>query len=184
GENSRAGALERLRHILDDAREYQRRRADFQRAAMQPLAAPAAELEALQPVLAGRMPLVITANRVFDIRNALRVPREYNLKGSLAECAERGEIADGSARAHVPALIVPLSNIPSFNALGARYENASQLVAAGVQIAIVSGDNSHNARLVRQEAGNAVSYGLPYDAALRAVTLAPAQILGVQDRYG
>lgn len=184
GEGSRAGALERLRQLLDDAREYQRRRNDFQRAQMQTLSAPAAELEALQPVLAGRMPLVVTANRVFDIRNALRLAHEYNLRVILSGAAEAWEIADEIARARVPVLVVPLSNIPSFNALGARYENPARLAAAGVPIAIVSGDGIHNARLIRQEAGNAVSYGMEYDAALRAVTLAPAQILGLQDRYG
>jgi imidazolonepropionase-like amidohydrolase len=184
GEGSRAGALERLRTLFNDARDYQRRRADFQRAQMQTLSAPAAELEALQPVLAGRMPLIVTANRVFDIRNALRLQREYSLKLILSGGAEAWEIADEIARAHVPVLVVPLSNIPSFDALGARYENAARLVAAGVPVAIVSGDNSHNARLIRQEAGNAVSYGLAYDAALRAVTLGPAEILGLQDRYG
>ncbi len=184
GEGSRAGTLARLRTLLTDAREYARRRADFQRAQMQPLSAPAAELEALQPVLAGRLPLIISASRVFDIRSALRVAREFNLHVILSGAAEGWEIADEIAQAGVPVLMVPLSNIPTFDALGARYENAARLVAAGVKIAIVSGDDAHNARLMRQEAGNAVSYGLPYDAALRAVTLAPAEILGVAARYG
>jgi imidazolonepropionase-like amidohydrolase len=184
GQGARAGTLDRLRTLLNDAREYARRKADFQHAQMQPLSAPAAELEALQPVLAGRLPLVISADRVFDIRSALRVAREFHLRVILSGAAEGWEIADEIARANVPVLMVPLSNIPSFDALGARYENAARLAAAGVKIAIVSGDQGHNARLMRQEAGNAVSYGLPYDAALRAVTLSPAEILGVQDRYG
>jgi len=184
GDGSRAGTLARLRQLLTDAREYGRRRADFERAAMRPLAAPAAELEALQPVLAGRMPLVVTAHRVFDIRNALRVGREFNLRIILAGAAEGWEIADEIARAQVPVLVTPLSNIPSFNALGARYENAARLSAAGVRVALVAGGDPGNTRLVRQEAGNAVSYGMDPDAALRAVTLGAATILGIQDRYG
>ncbi len=184
GEGARGGTLERLRRLLTDARDYARRRADFDRNQMRALSAPAAELEALQPVLAGRLPLVVTAHRVFDIRNALRLAREFDLRLVLSGAGEGWEIADEIARARVPVLVVPLSNIPSFNALGARYENAARLAAAGVRIAIVSGDGTHNARLIRQEAGNAVSYGLPWDAALRAVTLGPAEIFGLEGRYG
>lgn len=184
GEGARAWTMARLRQVLTDAREYGRRRADFERAAMRPLAAPAAELEALQPVLAGRMPLVVTAHRVFDIRNAIRVAREFSLRLVLNGAAEGWQIADEIARAEVPVLVTPLTNIPTFNQLGARYENAALLARAGVRIAIVAGGDTHNARLIRQEAGNAVSYGLPWEQALRAVTLAPAEILGVADRYG
>lgn len=184
GEGARAGTLDRLRRLLTDAREYARRRADYDRGQMRDLAAPAAELEALQPVLAGRLPLVVTAHRVFDIRNALRLAREFNLRLILSGAAEGWQIADEIARANVPVLLVPLANIPSFNALGARYENPARLAAAGVRLAIVSGDGTHNARLIRQEAGNAVSYGLDYDAALRAVTLGAAEILGMGDRLG
>jgi imidazolonepropionase-like amidohydrolase len=184
GDGARAGTLARLRELLTDAREYARRRQDFERAQMRSLAAPAAELEALQPVLARQMPLVVTAHRVFDIRNALRVGREFDLRLILAGAAEGWQIADEIARAQVPVLVTPLSNIPSFNALGARYENAARLAAAGVRVAIVAGGDPHNARLVRQEAGNAVSYGMDADAALRAVTLGAAEILGIQDRYG
>ena len=184
GDNSRAATLDRLRRILTDAREYARRRGDYERAQMRPLAAPAEELEALQPVLAGRMPLVVTAHRVFDIRNALRLAHEFGIRIILSGAAEGWEIAEEIARANVPVFMVPLSNIPTFNELGARYENAARLAAAGVKLAIVSGDGTHNARLIRQEAGNAVSYGMNPDAALRAVTLSPAEILGMADRYG
>ncbi|HWO89327.1 MAG TPA: amidohydrolase family protein [Gemmatimonadales bacterium] len=184
GEGARAWTLARLRQILSDAREYARRRADFERGAMRPLAAPAVELEALQPVLEGRMPLVVTAHRVFDIRNALRVRSEFNIRLVLHGAAEAWQIAEEIAAAGVPVLVTPLTNIPTFNQLGARYENAARLAAAGVRIAIIAGGDTHNARLIRQEAGNAVSYGLPWEQALRAVTLAPAQILGLDDRYG
>lgn len=188
GGGSRAGAAERLRRILSDARAYAARRSDFERRQMRDLAASQADLEALQPVLAGRMPLIVTAHRVFDIRNALRIAREFSLRLVLAGAAEGWEIAGEIARANVPVLVEPLANIPSFNALGARYENAARLAAAGVTIAIVAGagpgGTAHNSRIIKQEAGNAVSYGLPYETAFRAVTLSPAEILGVSDRYG
>jgi imidazolonepropionase-like amidohydrolase len=94
-------------------------------------------------------------------------------------------LADRLAAAGVPVVVAPLTNIPSYDALGARYANAALLARAGVRIAFtVAGDGSHNSRLVRQEAGNAVSYGLPWDEALRAVTLTPAEIYGLGSRYG
>ena len=80
-------------------------------------------------------------------------------------------------------LVEPLDNIPSYDALGIRYENAALLARAGVKVALMETD-THNARNLRQQAGNAVSYGMSWDQALRAVTLAPAEMLGVADRYG
>jgi imidazolonepropionase-like amidohydrolase len=185
GGGSRAGVLARLRQVFDDAREYQRRRADFQRAQIQPLAAAAADLEALAPVLAGTLPLVVEADRATDIRAALAVAADYKLSLVIAGGAEAWMVASELAAARVPVILAPLTNIPSYGALGARYDNAARLARAGVRIAfITAADGSHNARLVKQDAGNAVSYGLPWDVALRAVTLTPAEIYGVAGRYG
>lgn len=185
GGGSRAGVVARLRRVLDDAREYQRRRADYQRAQIQPLAASAADLAALQPVLAGTLPLAIRADRRSDIEAALDLAAEYKLRLIIADGAEAWMLADRLAAAGVPVVVAPLTNIPSYDALGARYANAALLARAGVRIAFtVAGDGSHNSRLVRQEAGNAVSYGLPWDEALRSVTLTPAEIYGLGSRYG
>ena len=92
-------------------------------------------------------------------------------------------IAPALAAAGVPVLVQPLDNIPSYDALGVRYENAAVLAKAGVKVALLETD-THNARDLRQQAGNAVSYGMAWDQALRAVTLSPAEIFGVGDRYG
>ncbi len=183
GGGSRAGAAERLRHVLDDALEYARRRADWARAQIHPLAASAADLQALGPVLRGELPLIVVANRRSDIETALRIAREYHLKLILAEAAEAWQVADAIARAGVPVLVQPLDNIPSYDGLGVRYENAALLVKAGVKVALLETD-THNARNLRQQAGNAVSNGMTWDQALRAVTLSPAEIFGVADRYG
>lgn len=183
GGGSRAGVAARLRRVFNDALEYSRRKADYTRAQMQELAAPAADLEALLPVLRGTLPVVIYANRRSDIQTALRIGREYHLKLILAGVAEGWEIASEIATAGVPVLVHPLENIPSFDALGVRYGNAAQLARAGVKVALLETD-THNSRNLRQEAGNAVSYGMPWDQALRAVTLTPAEVLGVADRYG
>ncbi|MGH2670415.1 MAG: amidohydrolase family protein, partial [bacterium] len=185
GGGSRAGVVQRLRRVFDDALEYSRRKADYSRAQMQALAAPAADLEALLPVLQGALPLVVRANRKSDLENALRLAQDYRIRLVIAEGAEAWMVADQLARAGVPVLVAPLTNIPNYNRLGARYDNASRLARRGVRVAFfVSQDDSHNARNLRQEAGNAVSYGMSWDQALRAMTLAPAEIFGLASRYG
>jgi imidazolonepropionase-like amidohydrolase len=183
GGGTRAGVAQRLRTVFRDALEYERRRTDFARGAIQPLAASEADLEALLPVLHGQLPLIVVANRRSDIETALRFGREFRLRLILAGAEEAWEVADAIAAAKVPVLVEPLDNIPSYDALGVRYENAAALARAGVKIALLETD-THNSRNLRQEAGNAVAYGLPWDQALRAVTLSPAEIFGVDDRYG
>jgi len=180
---SRAGSADRVRHVFRDALEYERRKTDFGRAQMRPLSASAADLEALLPVLHGREPLIAVANRRSDIETALRLAREFKLKLVLSGGAEGWEIASAIAAAGVPVLVEPMDNIPSYDALGIRYENAALLAKAGVTIALMETD-THKSHDLRQQAGNAVSYGMTWDQALRAVTATPAQIFGVADRYG
>ena len=181
--NTRAGVTQRLRQVFRDALDYERRKADFARAQMQALSAHSADLEALLPVLHGQLPLIAVANRKSDIATALRLAREFKLKLILAGGQEGWEVAADIAAAGVPVLIEPLDNIPSYDALGIRYENAALLAKAGVKVVLLETD-THNARNLRQEAGNAVSYGMSWDQALRAVTLSAAEVFGVADRYG
>lgn len=184
GGGARGGATLRLRELLEDTRAYSRRRADFERGESRELAASRLDLEAMIPVLQGRLPLVVEAHRASDIRAALRIADEYGLKLIVQGGTEAWMVAGDLARARVPVIVKVLQNLPaSFERLGARYDNAALLRRAGVAVAITTGE-THNARNVRQEAGNAVAYGLPWDEALRAVTLYPAQIWGVADTHG
>src|SRR5882672_9248569 len=167
GGTSRAGVAGRLRRVFNDALEYSRRKADYSRAQMQQLAAPAAELDALLPVLRGQLPLIVYANRVSDIRTALRIAREYKLKLILSGAAEAWEIAADIAAAGVPVLVEPMDNIPGYDSLGIRYENAALLAKAGVTVALLETD-THKSRNLRHQAGNAVSYGMTWDTAFPA----------------
>ena len=80
----------------------------------------------------------------------------------------------------------PLANLPAdFDRIGATMENAARLQAAGVPVSFSqAGDASHNARKVRQLAGNAVANGMPWDAALAGLTSVPAKLLGLGDQLG
>jgi imidazolonepropionase-like amidohydrolase len=180
----RAAISMRLREVLEDARAYARNRQNFERGETREFSVSRLDLEALQPVLAGREPLVVEAHRASDIQLALRIAREYDLRLIITGGTEAWMVADDLARARVPVLVKVLNNLPgSFESLGATYENAARLRRAGVQVALTTGE-TWRAYTIRQEAGNAVAYGLPWTEAFRAVTLYPAQIWGVADRYG
>ncbi len=180
----RAAITMRLREVLEDARVYARTRQAFERGETREYSASRLDMEALQPVLAGRLPLVLEAHRASDIQLALRIAREYDLRLIVTGGTEAWMVADDLARARVPVVVKVLNNLPqSFESLGATYENAARLRRAGVQVALTSGE-TFKAFNLRQEAGNAVAYGLPWEEAFRAVTLYPAQIWGVADRYG
>ncbi len=182
GGGSRAGTMARTRQLFREALEYQRRKAEFQKGAMQDLSAPAAQLEALLPVLSGAMPMVITANRRMDIENALRLTAEFKLKLILNGAVEGWMVAEAIAAAGVPVIMAPNTDIPSFDGLGARLDNGTLLRQAGVRVIIAQGDPGGE-RNLRFGAGNAVRNGMSWDDALQAITLAPAQAFGLSD-YG
>lgn len=188
GGGSRAGAVQRLRDLLRDAREYRARRADYRANRMQPLSAPEEDLEALQPVLAGEIPLYVIANRRSDIENALRLAAEFDLRLAIWGGAEAWKIAGALARVRVPVLVNSYTDRPSFDAPAATLENAARLAAAGVPVMLADDGpsferNTHFSGL-RFAAGEAVRNGMAWDAALAAVTLTPARTFGIGDRYG
>jgi imidazolonepropionase-like amidohydrolase len=180
---SRAAAILRLREALQDARDYANNRTAFENAQRRDYALSRLDLEALLPVIRGALPLVINVNRASDILAALRVAREFNLRLIVSGAAEGWLVARELAAANVPVIINPMVNIPGMEALGITLENAARLHAAGANVVFASFD-SHNSRNIKQLAGNAVSYGMPYDAALRAMTLNPARLWGIAERYG
>ena len=183
GGGSRAGVVQRLRRIFQDALEYEQRRADFRRRQMQDLSAPEADLAALLPVLKGVLPVYAIANRKSDIENALRLAAEFKLKLVILGGTEAWKVASALAAAKVPVAVFPLTNIPVFDGLGARSDNATLLTGAGVPVIIVEGE-SGGPRDLRFAAGHSVRNGLAWEDALRGVTLVPATAFGVADRYG
>lgn len=178
---SRAAAMLRLREMFQDARDYGRNRSAFERGNRRDYAASRLDLEALQPLLAGRIPMIAAVNRASDIEALLRLQREFDLRVIVYGGAEAWVVADQLAAADVAVIVDPLTNLPgSFDMLAATDENAARLHAAGVTVVFATAD-SHNARNLRQSAGNAVARGLPWDAALAAVTVNAARMLGLDD---
>jgi hypothetical protein len=136
--------------------------------------------------LGGGGRVMVKVQRAADIRQLLRWSARHGVRVAIAGGAEAWKLAPELARAKVPVFVDPLANLPSsFDEINATMENAARLQAAGVPVSFSqSGDASHNARKVRQLAGNAVAHGLPWEAGLAGLTRVPAEALGLADRLG
>ncbi len=176
----------RLREVLDDVRYYQRNRAAYERNDARELSLPRVHLEALLPVVKGELPLVLNAHRASDVRAAVRLKQDEDLDVIVTGGAEAWLVADELARAQVPVILHPSIMEPwSFEALRVRDDSAMRLARAGVKLVITANGNwDQNARRLRQEAGIAVAHGLDRKAALRAITLTPAEVFGKADELG
>ncbi len=189
GAGARGELLLRMRELLEDARVFGQNRRAYDAGSSRSLVASRSDLEALQPVLDGKLPLLVSVNRASDIQAAIRLARDYGVKLMISGGAEAWEVAGELAEARVPVLTGALTNIPtSFASLGSRQDNAALLRRAGVTV-LITGDGgadptAFNVRNLRYAAGNAVAYGMSWDEALRAITLAPAEAFGLGDRYG
>lgn len=144
--------------------------------------------EGLDAVVARKAALVVQAGREGDLRQAIDLGREEHVRVIIFGGAEAWRVAGALAEAAIPVILNPFDNLPaSFDAIGARLDNAAELRRAGVQIAFAATGIhlSHNAGLaLREAAGVAVANGLPWIEALRALTTGPATIWGIDDHYG
>jgi imidazolonepropionase-like amidohydrolase len=143
------------------------------------------KLEALVPVVRGELPLLIFADRSREIRNAVEYCDKQKLKMILAGGAEAYKVKDLLRSKEIPVILRPTLTLPleEDDPYDRLLSQPAELAAAGVKFAFASFDNSF-ARRLGQNAANAVAYGLPYDEALKAVTVNPAQIFGLADRIG
>jgi imidazolonepropionase-like amidohydrolase len=129
--------------------------------------------------------VVFHVSRASDIRRTVAFAKRNGMKPVIAGGEEAWLVAEELAREDVPVLLNALANLPStFDQLGSRLDNAALLNKAGVRIAFTQFGESHNARKVRQLAGNAVAQGLPKEVALAGLTAQPAEIFGLADHRG
>ena len=142
--------------------------------------------EALGTVLRRERPLLVTVNRANDILTALRVAKEFNIRLILDGAAEGYLVLDQIKESGVSVFVHPTMQ-RSFGELeNLSMETAAHLQEAGIPFAFQSGfeDYVPKTRVVLFEAAAAVRYGLPFEDALAALTIRPAQILGIDDRVG
>jgi imidazolonepropionase-like amidohydrolase len=143
------------------------------------------KLEALIPVVEGKLPVLVVAQTARDIRNSVEFCSKQNLKMILAGGTEAWRVKDLLKQKNIPVILGPIMSEP--NEEDYPYDKPmtqpTELAAAGIPIAFASFDTSFSRRL-SQQAGNAVAYGLSHDEALRAITVNAAKMLGVDDQLG
>ncbi|MDH3511259.1 MAG: amidohydrolase family protein [Gammaproteobacteria bacterium] len=143
--------------------------------------------ESLLPVLDGEIPAIIMAHRADDISTAIRIAKEFDLRLIIDSATEAYLIRDTLLEAKVPILVHPtLQRNDRHETLNTSLENAALLHAAGIPIAIQSGTESYvpKTRVLLLEAAIAHAAGLPFEATLEAITIGPAQMLGIDNRVG
>lgn len=177
---SRSLALLRLREVLDDARTYGRQKRAYERNQLRDMTVSRLDLEALQPVLQGRVPLVLRAHRSSDILAGLRLGKDYGLPVIFEGATEGWLVARELAEAKAGVIVDPSANLPgSFDRINVRDDNPAVLASAGVRVAIAAIGSTHNVGQMRQLAGIAVANGMRPEHALAALTTVPAQLFGL-----
>jgi imidazolonepropionase-like amidohydrolase len=192
--STRMGIAALLRENFQKAKEYEEKWKRFQKkesldSKKKENATPPEKdfrMEALVDVLNGKIPLIASAQRADDILTAIRIADEFGIKQNLVinHGAEAYKIAGILAREKIPVIVGPVTTQPErMETLGVIYENAALLQKAGVLIALQTND-AHNARNLPYEAGIAVANGLPYEEALKAITINPARIFHIDQEVG
>jgi len=142
------------------------------------------KLEALLPYLQGKKLVVLGAEQANDLQTAVGLAHEFNLKFVLNHISHSQSVLDYVANLHVPVIVGPVYEAPRpEERYDAVYSLPAQLNKRGVKIAFASYD-AHNSRNLPYQAGFATAFGLPYDEALKAITISAAEIWGVADTLG
>src|SRR5216684_3938962 len=142
------------------------------------------KLEALLPYLRGQKPVVLAVEEPHDLETALDLAHQFHLKVILNHVTHASSLLDKIAASGFPVIVGPIYEQPKeWERYDAVYRMPAELVQKGIKIALASYD-SYNSRNLPYAAGYAVGFGLPYDEAMKAITINPAQIWGVDKDLG
>jgi imidazolonepropionase-like amidohydrolase len=187
---TRMGMAAQLRQAFIDAQDYEAKLAAWEKKkAADPEKAGAPpkrdlKLEALLPYLHGQKPMVLAAEEANDLETILDMAKEYHLKVILNHLSHASEVLDRVAASGFPVIVGPIYEQPKeWERYDAVYRLPAEMVKHGIKIAFATYD-SHKVRDLPYAAGYAVAFGLPPDEALKAVTLNPAQMFGVDKELG
>jgi imidazolonepropionase-like amidohydrolase len=140
--------------------------------------------EALVPYLKGEKPVVLGVYDGHDVETAMAFAQEFHLKVILSHVTRAQDVLDKIASYHVPVIVGPIFDLPTANErFDAVYSIPGELQKRGVKV-ILASYNVSNSRNLPYEAGFAVAYGLPYDEAMKAITLNAAEAFGMGDKLG
>jgi len=183
-EKRRDEALAKLKDVFGEARAYGAARSAEGKPGV-PRHDFDPRLEALLPAIEGKIPVLVFADRLAQIRGALAWAKSEKLKIVIGGGRDAWRAASELAAAGVPVLLDPVIGLPtrSDEPYDAPYAAPGILSKAGVRVAITEGD-SQFVRNLAHHASVAMAYGMPRGKALEAITLEPARILGVADSVG
>ena len=173
-----------LRDTLNRTKDYAARK---KAAKKDPMKQPPydSKLEAMIPVVEGKLPLKIHAHRCDDILTAIRIVKEFNLKATLDHCTDGSLIAKEVKDSGFSAIIGPSFGVKTKLELKNKsFKTAADLYNAGVKIAIMTDCPVHEQGALPLFAGMAVKAGLPREEALKAITINAAEISGIDHRVG
>ena len=181
---SRMSTAAKLREMLFKAREYDRK---IQAAGDDESKLPAFDmrLNALLPVIRGEMPLKAHAHQANDILTAIRIAKEFGVKLTLEHVTDGALIADELVKANVPLAIGPTDGQPSKIELKNKsWETPGILAKAGCKVSIITDSPVTIQSHLRLCAALAIKSGMDRFDALKAITINPANHIGVADRVG
>lgn len=184
-QNRYAEQIRELRSVFADARAYMKAREAMQNGDAQHHDFDS-RWEAMIPVFEGDRPVVVNANQVRQIQDAITWAEEEEVRIIILGGVDAHLIADHLVEKDVPVILTTVLTSPfrNWEAYDHIYSLPARLHEAGVTFAIAGGNGAANANRLPYEAGAAVAYGLPVDVALRSVMTTPAEILGLNDRIG
>jgi imidazolonepropionase-like amidohydrolase len=149
--------------------------------------APNLKLEALQPALARKVPVIFSAHRADDLMTALRLAKEFELQPMLSLATEGYLIADELKAAKVPVIVHPPMQRPaSLETYNSHLGTAGYLAERGIPLALCTAFEGYvpKSRVLRHEAAIGMVNGLGHERALRSITLDAARLLGIDEQYG
>lgn len=178
GENSKGSRAMSLKNLVDKLTAHQQ---NSNKKDKKDAASPSTEETVLTKVLAGEMPLLVTASRASDIIELIKLKQQFSLNLVIAGAQDAVVVKEQLAQANVPVIVSAMESLPgSFDSLHASLDNAGKLEKAGVKVLLsIAGDASHNVYQLRFDAGNAVSYGMTQEGALKAITANVADVFGI-----
>ena len=184
---TRMGLASQIRQVFLDAQAYEVEKAAAAKPDHKgPPPKRDLKLEALLPYLHGEKPVVLAAYESYEVEVAMGIAREFHLKVILNHVTHSQDILDEIASYHVPVIVGPIYDFPRPDErYDAVFSLPAELQKRGVKIALATfGEDEGGSRNLPYAAGYAVAYGLPYDQALKAITLNPAQMFGLGDQLG
>ncbi len=143
------------------------------------------QMEALRTIVEGKQKLLVEVNKKADILQAIAWCNKNKIAPIFTGVAEGWRVTDSLVKYKIPVITGPVLRNPARDSdkYDAAYTNAGKMLAAGVKVAIKT-DETENVRNLPFHAGFAAAYGMGKEAALRAITLTPAEIFGLADKYG